>query len=294
MVEPSPLVLSVAAGIVEYISDHNQVAGARLVERKLGEHLKVSRSPVRNALQLLESSGVVRRTDAGGFVVVDPHQQVSHSASPQQAGLYERIANDRLEGALPGRVTEQHLIRRYGCTKTELTETLRRISNEGWIDRLPGYGWEFLPMLDSMDVYEDSFRFRLTIEPAAILEPGFALNRTALIRHREQQLDLIEGAVWTVPDSTLFDLNSSLHASVMECSGNAFFIESLRKVNRLRRLIEYRQALPRERALEKCREHVRLLDLLLDGHREAASAFLREHLAGVSEEKQKPRQGLRP
>ncbi len=45
-----------------------------------------------------------------------------------------------------------------------------RIANEGWIERLPGHGWSFLPMLKSMQSYQDSYRFRLAIEPAAIPE----------------------------------------------------------------------------------------------------------------------------
>ncbi|WP_461189988.1 GntR family transcriptional regulator [Arthrobacter sp. Z4-13] len=278
-----------ASDIVRYIEENRRPEGTRLVERKLGEHLKVSRSPVRHALQLLESQGIVRRSEAGGYVVAELGEVPSFTHRKQEDGLYERIALDRLEKRLPDRVTEQHLLRSYGCTKTELNETLRRISNEGWIDRRPGYGWEFLPMLDSMELYEESFRFRLTIEPAAILEPSFVLNADALLKCRAEQMQLIEGAVWEVPSSTLFELNSSLHEAVMDCSNNAFFIESLHRVDRRRRLIEYRQAVPRDRALELCKEHVQLLDLLLGGHNEAASAYLKEHLRGVSKEKQQPK-----
>ena len=76
---------------------------------------------------------------------------------------YPRIAADRPDGHLPDRVTENALARRYDLAPGQLARLLRRIAVEGWIERLPGYGWEFQPMLTSMDRYEDSYRFRLTI-----------------------------------------------------------------------------------------------------------------------------------
>lgn len=283
--EPSPLVASVAAEITRYIIATGQPRGARLVERKLGEHLKVSRSPVREALRILESEGVVHKSDRGGYVVAEPPEQSSMKLAGSTDERYHQIAADRLEGTLPDRVTENYLMRRYGFTRTELNETLRRMSNEGWIDRMPGYGWEFLPMLDSLTMYRDSYRFRLVIEPAAIVEPTFVLNVESLQKCRADQQRLIDGAIWEVSNAELFDSNSALHEAVMECSNNTFFCEGLSRVDRLRRLIEYQKSLPRDRALERCREHVQLIDLLLAGHNEAASAFMREHLRSVSVEK---------
>lgn len=140
-------------------------------------------------------------------------------------------------------------------------------------------------MLTSMQSYEDSYRFRLTIEPAAILEPGFVLNAANLNECRKQQEKLIEGEIWSISNSKLFDLNSHLHECIIECSHNLFFIDSLKRIDRLRRLFEYRQTLDREKALIRCKEHIELIDLLLEGKLKQASAFLRRHLLSVSAEK---------
>jgi DNA-binding GntR family transcriptional regulator len=72
-----------------------------------------------------------------------------------------------------------------------------------------------------------------------------------------------------------------MHEALMECSRNAFFIESLRRVDRLRRLIDYRQMLDREVARDRCREHVEILDLVLSGRNEEASVSLRRHLSDL-------------
>jgi DNA-binding GntR family transcriptional regulator len=289
-VTPTPLVHRVAAEIVGRIRDHRMPPGTRLVERELAEQLRVSRSPVRGALRLLADDGVVAPGDAGGYVVRQAPEALAAPASrpgptSDDGDLYLRIAGDRLDGVLPERVTEAALVRRYDLTPAQLTRVLRRISGEGWIDRLPGYGWTFLPMLSSLAAYQDSYRFRLVIEPAAIREPTFALDRVAISKVRQQQQDLVDGGIWTIGNAELFDLNRSFHEAVIACARNAFFTDALCRVDNLRRLIEYRRSLERGRAVVRCREHVALADLLLSGDTGAAAACMHEHLATVGEEK---------
>ncbi|MFF8572676.1 GntR family transcriptional regulator [Streptomyces sp. NPDC015408] len=287
---PTPLTRRTANRIVEHIAADGLSVGTRLVERALADQLKVSRSPVRQALRLLADDGVVAPAARGGYTVALTGPALTAAATAPAAeddgeDAYLRIAADRLDGRLPDRVTENALARRYDLMPGELSHVLRRIAVEGWIDRLPGYGWEFQPMLTSMESYQDSYRFRLTIEPAALLEPGFVLDREALETVRAQQQRLVDGEIRTIGNAQLYDLNSRFHEVVMACSRNSFFIDSLRRVDRLRRLIEYRRTLERDRAAVRCAEHVRIADLLLAGERDAASDFLRDHLSSVGREK---------
>jgi DNA-binding GntR family transcriptional regulator len=136
-----------------------------------------------------------------------------------------------------------------------------------------------------MAAYKDSFRFRMVIEPAAILEESFVLNRALIQDCRDKQMTLINGEIWSISSRELFNINSAFHEAVIECSRNSFFIDSLRRINRFRRLIEYRRAVDRNRALELCREHVQLADLLLAGDREAASFYMSRHLSDIRQAK---------
>jgi DNA-binding GntR family transcriptional regulator len=285
------LTYQLAARITDFIRAEKVPKGMRLVERKLAEQLRVSRSPVRNALRLLEIEGVVGGAEGGGYAVLDPKRAAQPRAAPTPGDedAYYRIARDRLDGALPDRVTENALVRRYGLTRVQLTKILRRIAGEGWITRRPGHGWEFLPVLTSMKAYEDSYRFRQIIEPAAILEPGFVLDRDALTACRSEQQRLLDGAIWSVSNATLFDLNSRLHEAIVTCSRNTFFIDALKRVDTLRRLIEYKQSLDRKNAVVRCGEHVALVDLLLANKRQDASDLMRRHLASVGREKVLPK-----
>lgn len=51
--------------------------GARLIETDIAAELNVSRTPVREALVLLQGQDLVSTTGSGGFVVADPRQQLS-------------------------------------------------------------------------------------------------------------------------------------------------------------------------------------------------------------------------
>ena len=283
----TPLHSQIAAQIVEHIRERRYEPGTRLIERRLADDLRVSRSPVRGALKLLEQDGVVGPAERGGFVVLAAGSDLPAPADlgADRETIYLRVAEDRLNEELPERITENELGRRYDLTKSELAELLRRMTKEGWIDRLPGYGWEFQPMLTTLKMYEDSYHFRLVIEPAAMLETTFVLDRAALEASRDAQQRLIDGDIWTVSNAALFDLNSHHHEVMIGCSNNAYFIDALQRIDRTRRLIEYRRSLKREKAIIRCREHVQIANFLLDGDNVRASSLMYRHLATVSVEK---------
>jgi DNA-binding GntR family transcriptional regulator len=281
--------MSLAASLATQIATHIRVEGLRggdrLTERKLAELFRVSRSPVRAAMKQLQEAGVVIAHERSGYQVADvaaAHDlsEVSLDEDPDEQ-VYLRLARDRVAGTLSERITETELLRRYDLTKGKLTKLLRRMTQEGWIGRLPGHGWEFLPVLTSLEAYRDSYRFRQLIEPAALLEPGFQLNRSALEQRLEQQRLLVEGEIWKITDAKLFELNSGMHESIIECSRNVFFIDALKRVDRLRRLFDYGQMLDRETARSRCVEHVELLKLVLAGKNREASDFLGLHLQSL-------------
>jgi DNA-binding GntR family transcriptional regulator len=288
---PTPPTRQIAARIIDYIREEQAPRGMRLVERTLADHLRVSRSPVRGALRLLEDDGIVAAADRGGYTVLRTADQLDGvlAAEDADAGrdeqVYLRIAADRLDGELPDRITENALARRYDLAPAQLGRILRRINAEGWLERLPGYGWAFQHTLTSLRSYEDSYRFRLIIEPAAIREPSFVLDRRSIEQVRVQQQELVDGRIWSIGNAELFDLNRSFHEAIIACSGNTFLIEALARVDNLRRLVEYRRSLARDRAIIRCREHVVIADLLLTDDLAAAAEYMQVHLNTVGREK---------
>ncbi|OYW19686.1 MAG: hypothetical protein B7Z52_03260, partial [Burkholderiales bacterium 12-64-5] len=141
----TPLVTQLAAQILDHIQAERMEPGTQLVERKFAEQFRVSRSPVRRALTLLEQSGhVVANPSRGGFSVcaltIDTAPPPRPLAWDEDETAYLKIAEDNLEGRLPDKVTDSKLARDYGLSSAQLRRVLARIANEGWIERLPGHG----------------------------------------------------------------------------------------------------------------------------------------------------------
>jgi DNA-binding GntR family transcriptional regulator len=278
-----PITSPLAHEIARLIGQGSLPEGEALTERALAARFHVSRSPVRVALQELRAAGVLVPGPRGGLCVADATAVEALSTSPADSDetTYLAIAHDRLDGTIPDRISENELIRRYGATRPRMQALLRRMAEEGWAERLPGNGWRFLPVLTSMQTYRQSYSFRQAIEPAALRDPGFRANVPELQRQLEIQRRLVAGEVLTISPVGLFKVNSALHEAITECSGNAFFIDALRRANRLRRLIEYRQVVDREQARARCTEHVRILELVLGNDAMAAADLMHRHLAAL-------------
>ena len=275
---------SLAHEIARLIREGGLAEDEVLSERALAARFHVSRSPVRVALRELHGAGVLAKGARGSLRVADPAAAGVLAVAPAADGdeeTYLAIARDRLAGGIPDRISENELIRRYGATRPRMQALLRRMAEEGWAERLPGNGWRFLPVLTSMQTYRQSYTFRQAIEPAALRDPGFRADGPGLERQLETQRRLVAGEVLEISAVQLFQVNSALHEAIAECSGNAFFIDALRRVNRLRRLIEYRQTVDREQARARCAEHVRMLELILSDRREEAAELMHRHLAAL-------------
>lgn len=278
----SPLTPTLARKIIEMIRREGYSVGHRLTEQALCEELAVSRSPVRKALQYLEEVGAVTSEPNKGFQVAKMPAELGElevAANPaSEEVLYMRIANDRIHGHLPEEVAENDLMERYSLARLQVQRILNRMSRESMIDRKPGRGWVFRPLLSSVEAHRESYRFRMIIEPAAILEPGYQVDLGELEKCRREQIELLDGGIERCTPTELFRAGVHFHETMIAGAGNAFLLDSLRNLNQMRRVVEYGTRLDRERLHRQCEEHLVLIDLLVRGERMEASQFLRQHL----------------
>lgn len=280
---------SISSQILHLIQADAMPAGAHLPAQLLADRLRVSRSPVNEALSLLAEKGVLTRQPNRGYFLVEPIgdgaralvERLGLDESNVVTDVYFRIADDRLRGVLPEAFSEALLKQRYRLTPAQLNAVLGRIANEGWAEKKPGYGWVFSSMLTTADSLLQSYRLRLALEPAALLEPNYRLAPGVIARCRAAEKHLLEGGIETDTADQLHDRGVRFHESLVEGSGNAFFIDTIRRVNRVRRLLSYRSMQDRSRYKEHCRQHLHLLDLLERGRNEEASKTMQEHLSST-------------
>lgn len=240
-----------------------------------------------SALQSLEGQGIVRaEPNRGYFLAVDAESIDSGTAEERKdaAGdedIYFRMAEDRLSGKLDERVSEAELMRFYDVPRSRLLKVLHRIADEGWIERLPGNGWAFRETLTSRKGYEDGYAFRAVIEQQAMLLPSFEPDPEGFKRAREIQTELANGGYESWSRAEIFKANNEFHEMLVACSRNEFFLDSIKRINRLRRLIEYHITIDRSRLPRQAAEHLQILDLIEDGRRNEAAAFLYTHIMGA-------------
>jgi DNA-binding GntR family transcriptional regulator len=286
--EPSALPTQLASQIVELLRTAKRLSGEHLSEQEFADAFRVSRTPVREAFRLLEDMSVLEKRPNRGYFLLRDAEELEHQhlqASESEDQVYFDIAADRLSGALPERFTENQLMRRYNVSRSRLVKYLLQMQHEGWLERLPGHGWEFQPTLNSPEVYEQSFRFRLLIEPVALLEPGYSLSPDTIEQLRTQQKAMLDGGIFSYSRSHTFQIGASFHEAIVAAAQNPFYLDAIRRVNRLRRLMEYRLTAGRARMIQQCKEHLALLDILETGNYREASAFLRMHLEGAQTQK---------
>jgi DNA-binding GntR family transcriptional regulator len=287
LVTPSTLADKLSKEIELLINAGELAIDSHLSTQGLADRFGVSRSPIREAMLLLAEKGVLRQETNKGFFVQAVPDNVPEEGigdAPQayeEINDYHRIAEDWLTDRIPAEVTELMLRDRYDLTKAQLNDILLRAAREGWAERKQGYGWRFLPVAKTPEAFEQIYRFRMLIEPAAMLEPGFRLDRRVIDEQRRIQERMLEADIERLPAERLLHNGSLFHEELIRMSGNPFFHLSLVRVNRMRRLLEYRARLDRSRLFVQCKDHLEILTLLERGEVVEASFAMRRHLGGA-------------
>ena len=273
--------------IIDFVRANDMRKGEHLPLQMLADSFRVSRAPIMSALRILEERGIVRaEPNRGYFLNVDGDQiEATHKTQVEGSSgddaIYFKIAEDRLSGRLPERLSENELMRLYELPRTKLLKILHRISDEGWIERLPGNGWAFRQALTSRKSYEEGYVSRAVIEQQAMLLTSFEPNPEGFIKARETQTALGNGGYEHWSRAEIFKANNDFHEMLVACSGNEFFLDSIKRVNRLRRLVEYHVTIDRSRLPKQAAEHLHILDLLESDRRTEAAAFLYTHIMGA-------------
>lgn len=275
--------------LAQDILSGKRALGERLNAKTISEDYNVSRTPVREALMELENNALVERRPNKGFFVVeslpDTAQEWVEGYIAGEADEYQLLANDWLTDSIPATVTEQFIRERYGWAKVKAISILNRATREGWAARNPGYGWSLLPVAKTTESFSELYRFRMAIEPAALMEPTFKLDRKILMQQRDIQNRILDSKMGEISDERILEYGASFHEALIKLSGNPYFFTALERVNQMRKLMEYKVTINRERLVVNCSEHLEILDMLEQGSVVDASFKLRHHLSQALERK---------
>ena len=237
--------------------------GDRLPEEAFANACGVSRTPLRSAYKILATNGfLVRREAEGYFLLADLDADTNAMESQldtQNVSLAKTILADRAARRLDDTQSVSFLIRRYNTTRSAVLNALIVLQQDGIIDRIPGQSWSFRPILDTPNAVADSHQFRLILEPAAILAPGFSLD---LIKARQIRLTLQKSLAGRLGTVAFHKLDVDFHILVAQGSGNRFARDSLLAHHRLRLITQKDFGTPEFRLRQAQDEQLAILDSL--------------------------------
>lgn len=278
----SGLQLQLAGKIARAISEGAIKKGDHLRETALSEMLRVSRSPVRAALGLLLNADLVQsQANRGFFVTADKaacEAFLETLPKTDDEKVKEMIARDWFEGNISKEMCEGDIRKRYGLGRLSTQRILNSLSDDGVVSRMPGYGWQFQPTLNSSQAHDESYDFRLVVEPQCILIPTFRFDSAAGFALRERHMRVIHFSEVARSAADLFALDEDFHNFIAKCSGNRFLIQAVLQQNRIRRLLEYSSLLNTGRLKGSCLEHLEILNELERGDLKKAAYAMTGHL----------------
>ena len=269
-------------------------AGHRLTEQELATMLDVSRTPVRSALRLLAELGVVQAGPGRGYVLARTGQDLAgvsvQAVSDPEETLRAALIRDRLAGRLDASETQAELGRRYAAAAPVVRRVLRRMEEEGLVLH-DGWRWEFVATLETEHSRRASFELRMLVEPAALLIPGFAVRPDELVPLSERHEALMRDPHGAGRDpAATFMLDARFHETLASFTDNPFVLNIVRQQNALRRLLEMGTYADARRVLAWCREHMAIVEAVLGGRQQEASALMARHLAQARAASERTRQ----
>ena len=277
----TPLHRDLARNILALLREQGAARGTRLSRPALAQALGVSRTPVNGAVALLEKLGVVifeGRSVRLLSLELAPAVLRSEDEETGLDRLLVEIARGRADGIVPDEVSERQLAAMFDASRGLVVQALTQLAEGGAVSRNRGHGWRFAREASNGEERAASYRFRLLVEPAGLVEPTFALPADFADRTRTTHLGFLERP-WRDEDAiAFFRVNAAFHAGLAEASGNRFIAAAVTQQNRVRMLSNYTWRLGRERVEVSVREHLAILDTLLTGDQERASTLMRLHL----------------
>lgn len=274
--------LELARRVIALILERGLKPAEHLPEQAIADACGVSRTPIRSAFKILEENGILSWKEEEGYQVKlsaqDGLSEAMLGAADLEQSLFDRMLADRAARRIPDVQSVSALARRYTVSRVTVLNALKILARDGIVTQLPGRSWAFQPLLDTPRAISESFAFRLTLEPQAILAPGFGLDppRAGVMRSRMREFLALPDA--RLGASAFRRLDIDFHVMIAEASANRFAQGALLAHHRLRAAGQKEAAPPPFRLRQAMEEHLDILDSLERNQLELAADQMVLHL----------------
>lgn len=276
--------------LLVHIVSEDLPEGTHLVEQALADTLQVSRTPIRKALTELCREGIVHNLPRRGYFLARPSLSLFAASldfpALSENDLFDRIAIDHLDGVLPSSFSERDVITQYGVSARFARRALETLCDEKVIVSEPQGRWQFNPFLLNGEASLASYAYRLATEPQIPLLATFAARRDLIRLCRDEHIRFLTLKPAERTARLAFKVDAAFHETVATCGGNPFFHASVVQHNRMRQLLEYRDAFDEDRILTWLKEHLDIMEAVTANALTEASELMRTHLTNAMRHRQ--------
>lgn len=167
-------------------------------------------------------------------------------------------------------LNEAQLSDELGFSRTPIRHALATIEQEGFIRIIPKKGIYVTEV--SLNDVRQIFQVRAEIEPIALRMAGPFLPKNELQNFKKQFL----GEEPTVPAD--YKLDTAMHLFIIEHCGNRFIINMMQRVFDENTRVIISSGQNKIKIHDACKEHLEILDLLIDGDIDRAQVSMRTHI----------------
>mgnify|MGYP004539791369 FL=1 len=175
---------------------------------------------------------------------------------------------------------EAELAQRFNVSRSPVREALHRLAGDGMLTIIPNRGI-FVKVFDEKYII-DVLDLRYLLEQRAIQNSSVKLTpalRSELLHMRGEMTALIQ------QNDTELDkhaaLDTAFHNLIMDINDNTFISEVAAKISALNSMFRYISLQDADRALESQREHIEIIDTMLEGDIARAVAVYKNHIEGT-------------
>ncbi len=190
---------------------------------------------------------------------------------------YDLIKQEILSNGLESGqyLEEKMLCDRVGASRTPIREAINMLEQEHLVQTIPGKG-VFVTTL-SVQSIKELFQVRRMLEPLALQMAYENLNIDILLSFRDKFMAEIENKNY----SLLHQLDYEFHNYINDNSSNEYMIRFLRVLSDNFQRVRTQPFYAEKRTLGGAREHLTLIDFIIDRNIEEAKNFLVEHIANT-------------
>lgn len=281
----------IASHLRQMILEGTLPPAGRLMEAQVAKTFGVSRSPARRALEILCEqklihqhatrgylvSGASPQADAGHFTALEP---VKLSQARQWEVMYSEVEHHLFAAVLFESVwiNDQRLAEHFGVSRTVTRDLLARMHGLGLISKDKVGHW--IAERVTPERIRHLFEMRMLLEPYILRDAAPHVTSEALMAAKER----IHAALSRHPiDSADFDrAETDLHVTILNFAPNKEILRALHRTHLLfgptRYLLDPILGIPTELIEDALREHLRIIDLLIEQDAAAAAAELHDHI----------------